>query len=222
MSGSKLILPARDGYDRWAPLYDHKANPAVALKEREIARLIGDVAGLRVADLGCGTGRNALAMAAAGAEVTGVDFSEGMLAQARRKPGADTVRFIVNDLERPLPLESDSFDRVLCSLALEHVHDLEAAFGEMARISRADGRVVVVEMHPAMFLKGVSAHFHDPVTGQDIRPRSVGHKISDFMMAAVGAGLAIEEMREFDWTDQKHAGWPLLLTMRFRVSQPEA
>ncbi len=215
MSDSKLILSAREGYDRWAPLYDAKRNPAVALKEREIGRLLGAVKGLRVADLGCGTARNSLAMAAAGADVTAVDFSEGMLAQARRKPGAGKVRFIVHDLESPLPLESAAFDRVLCSLALEHVRNLDVAFSEMARICRPDGRVIVIEMHPAMLLKGVSAHFHDPKTGQDIRPRSVGHQISDFVMAAVRAGLAIEEMNEFLDQD-KHAGWPLLLTMRFQ------
>ncbi len=216
MADSKLILPARDGYDRWAPLYDHKRNPAVALKEREIGRLLGDVKGLRVADLGCGTGRNAIAMAEAGAEVTAVDFSEGMLAQARLKPGAGRVRFIVHDLESPLPLAADAFDCVLCSLALEHVRRLDVAFREMARICRPEGRVAVVEMHPAMLLKGVSAHFHDPQSGQDIRPKSVGHQISDFVTAALEAGLHLERMSEFLDQD-KHAGWPLLLTMRFRA-----
>ena len=215
MEDPKLILPAREGYDRWAPFYDQKANPVVALKQREIDRLMGDVRGLTVADLGCGTGRNAVAMAEAGADVTAVDFSEGMLSQARGRPGAGRVRFVVRSLEEPLPLESDAFDRVLCSLALEHVASLDVAFSEMARICRPDGHVVVIEMHPAMLLKGVSAHFHDPKTGQDVRPRSVGHQVSDFVMAAVRAGLEIEEMNEF-LDSGKHEGWPLLLTLRFQ------
>ena len=217
MPDSKLILPAREGYNRWAPLYDHGRNPTVELKDREIRRLLGEVRGLRVADLGCGTGRAAIALAEAGAEVTAVDFSNEMLAQARHKPGAGRVRFIVHDLENPLPLDSDAFDRVLCSLALEHVQDLDVALGEMARICRPEGRVVIVEMHPAVLLQGISAHFHDPKTGQDIRPRSVGHQISHFVMAAVRAGLALEEMREFFHQD-RHATWPLLLTMKFRPS----
>jgi len=217
MSETKLILPARDGYDRWAPFYDSKANPVVSLKQREIRRLLGDVRGLRVADLGCGTGVNAVWMAEQGAEVTGVDLSPGMLAEARAKPGAGKVRWIEQSLEKPLPLRDDSFDRVLCSLALEHVENLAHSFGEMARIVRPGGQVAVVEMHPAMLLKGVSAHFHDPKTGQDVRPRSVGHQISDFLTAALGAGLALTEITEH--LDRgKHAGWPLLLTMRFAVS----
>ena len=217
MPDSKLILPAREGYNRWARFYDHGRNPTVALKDREIRRLLGEVRGLRVADLGCGTGRNAIALAEAGAEVTAVDFSDEMLAQARQKPGAGRVRFIVHNLENPLPLDSDAYDRVVCSLALEHVQDLDVAFGEMARVCRPEGCVVIVEMHPALLLKGISAHFHDPKTGQDIRPRSVGHQISDFMMAAVGAGLALVEMREF-FDQDRHTTWPLLLAMKFRPS----
>jgi len=216
MSDSKLILPAREGYDRWAPHYDQKGNPAVALKQREIRRLLGDVRGLQVVDLGCGTGRNSVEMAEAGAEVSAVDFSEGMLSQARQRQGAGRIRFIVRDLESSLPFADHQFDRVLCSLALEHVVNLDSTFGEMARICRPDGRVVVIEMHPAMFLRGVSAHFHDPKTGQDVRPRSVGHQISDFVMASVRAGLEIEEMTEHVDNDGKHPGWPLLLTFRFK------
>lgn len=215
-SDSKLVLPAREGYDRWAPHYDQKGNPVVSLKQREIQRLMGDVRGLRIADLGCGTGRNAVAMAEAGADVTAVDFSEGMLAEARARAGSGRVRFVVRSLEEPLPFDDDSFDRVLCSLALEHVGNIDQAFAEMTRICRSGGQVVVIEMHPAMLLKGVSAHFHDPRTGRDIRPRSVGHQVDDFVMAAVRAGLAIEEMNEF-LDSGKHEGWPLLLTFRFRA-----
>ncbi len=215
MPESKLVLPAQQGYDRWAPYYDRKGNPAVSLKQREIGRLMGDVRGRKVADLGCGTGTNAIAMAAAGAEVTAVDFSQGMLAQARQKPGAGRVWFIEHDLERPLPLETDAFDKALCALALEHVAKPDGLFAEMARICRPGGEVVVVEMHPAMFLKGVSAHFHDPATGRDIRPRSIAHQLSDLVMGAVRAGLRVVEMREF-FDRSKHAGWPLLVTMRLK------
>ncbi len=215
MPQSKLILPAQQGYDRWAPHYDRKGNRTVALKQREIGRLMGNVRGRKVADLGCGTGTNAIALAAAGADVTALDFSPGMLAQARQKPGAGRVRFIEHDLERPLPLETDAFDKALCALALEHVAKLDGVFAEMARICRPGGEAVVVEMHPAMFLKGVSAHFHDPATGRDIRPRSIAHQLSDLVMGAVRAGLRVVEMNEF-FDEGKYAGWPLLVTLRLK------
>lgn len=48
----------------------------------------------RVADLGCGTGRLAIAMAGAGHEVTAVDPAAAALAAARRKPGGERVRWL--------------------------------------------------------------------------------------------------------------------------------
>src|SRR5262245_24425976 len=101
-----LVLSTREGYDRWAEIYDRDGNPLTALEEPELDRLLGDVAGLDVVDVGCGTGRHALRLAARGANVTAVDFSEGMLAQAREKEGAERVHWLVHDLtDLPLPLE---------------------------------------------------------------------------------------------------------------------
>ena len=109
----------RSGYDRWSEVYDHDLNPLVALEEPVVRDALGDVSGLAVLDLGCGTGRHALWLAAAGARVSAVDFSEGMLAEARRKPGASAVRFQVHDLHQPLPFDASSFDRVVSGLSGE-------------------------------------------------------------------------------------------------------
>src|SRR5262245_11398300 len=103
----------QDGYDRWAAVYDHDGNPLVALEGPVVRAALGDVRGLAVLDLGCGTGRHALWLAAEGAAVTAVDFSEGMLAEARSKPGADAVRWLAHDLHQPLPFAGAEFDRVV-------------------------------------------------------------------------------------------------------------
>src|SRR5512143_215063 len=89
------VVPTQAGYDRWAEIYDDEDNPLVLLEERHIGSLAGDVAGLAVADIGCGTGRHALRFAAAGARVTAVDFSEVMLRRARAKPGAEAITFVL-------------------------------------------------------------------------------------------------------------------------------
>ena len=49
-------LPTQAGYDRWAAIYDHDANPLQALEGPRVRELLGDVRGLTVLDLGCGTG----------------------------------------------------------------------------------------------------------------------------------------------------------------------
>jgi malonyl-CoA O-methyltransferase len=167
------------GYDRWAEIYDHDDNPLQALEEPLIRAAIGDVAGLRVLDLGCGTGRHALWLAAGGASVTAIDFSAGMLAEARRKPAADAVRFVVHDLHQRLPFADASFDLVVSGLVLEHLHRLDGFFAEAHRVLRAPGRAVVSAMHPAMFLRGAQARFTDPVSGEKVQPGSVPHQISD-------------------------------------------
>src|SRR5882672_4306154 len=95
---SEELSSVRTAYDRWATVYDHDANPLQALEGPAVQQAIGDPREFRVLDLGCDTGRHALWLAAAGAAVTAVDFSEGMLAEARRKPGAEAIRFLVHDL----------------------------------------------------------------------------------------------------------------------------
>jgi malonyl-CoA O-methyltransferase len=186
----------RAGYDRWALVYDHDANPLPALEEPFVHEAIGDVFGLTILDLGCGTGRHALRLAAAGAEVTAVDFSEGMLAEARRKPGADRVRFVVHDLHEPLPMPAGSFDRVVSGLVLEHLRDLSGFFREARRMLKPGGRAVISAMHPAMFLRGSQARFTDPESGQIVQPGSLNHAFGDFVMASVRAGFRIDHIGE--------------------------
>jgi malonyl-CoA O-methyltransferase len=215
--------PTRDGYDRWAPIYDHDANPLQALEEPHVRELVGDVRGLSVLDLGCGTGRHSLWLAARGADVTAVDFSEGMLAEARRKPGADAVRFLVHDLHEPLPFADAAFDRVVSGLVLEHLQDLGGFFREAHRVLRPGGAAVISGMHPAMMLRGTQAQFTDPATGEVVRPTSLPHQLSDFVMAAVRAGFRLDHIAEYApdtaFAERfpraaKYVGWPMLVTLR--------
>jgi ubiquinone/menaquinone biosynthesis C-methylase UbiE len=212
----------REGYDRWSRVYDHDSNPLQALEEPILRGLIGDVSGLEVLDLGCGTGRHSLWLAARGASVTAVDFSGGMLAEARRKPGADAVRFLVHDLHEPLPFAPASFDRVVSGLVLEHLDDLGGFFSEARRVLKPEGLALISAMHPAMFLRGSQAQFTDPESGERIRPGSRPHQLSDFVMAALRAGFAIRNLREeapdSDLAErcpraEKYVGWPMLVTM---------
>jgi malonyl-CoA O-methyltransferase len=219
------VLSTSAGYDRWAEIYDDDGNPLIALEHPEVRRLMGEVTGLDVADLGCGTGRHSLWMAQAGARVTALDFSRGMLDKAAAKEGAEGVRFLAHDLEQPLPLPDAAFDRVLCGLVVEHIRNLRGLFAEMRRICRPDGFVVVSAMHPAMMLLGTQAGFTDPATGEKLHPQSHPNQISDFLMAALGAGLTLELISEHAVDHalaarvpraEKYLGWLMLLMLRLR------
>ena len=217
------IVPAQAGYDRWAELYDGEDNPLVMLEERNIGPLVGEVAGLALADIGCGTGRHALRWAAAGARVTAVDFSEAMLRRARTKPGAEAVTFVHHDLAEPFPLESAAFDRVCCCLVLDHIAGLDGFFLELRRLCRPGGYVIISVMHPAMSLRGVQARFIDPGSGRRISPASHAHQMSDYLMAAERAGLRLEHVSEHAADAAlaarspragRYLGWPMLLLMK--------
>jgi len=220
------VVPTEIGYNRWAEVYDAEDNPLVLLEERQITPLIGEVAGLALADIGCGTGRHAIRLGAAGAKVTALDFSEAMLERARAKPGAQAVKFIRHDLTQPFPLESGSFDRVICCLVLDHIADLKKFFGELGRICKPADFIVISVMHPAMMLRGVQARFIEPGSGRRIYPQSQPNQISDYVMAAIHAGLQLEHVSEHVVDSHlaasspraaKYLGWPLLLLMRLKA-----
>jgi ubiquinone/menaquinone biosynthesis C-methylase UbiE len=219
------VLPTREGYDRWAATYDTMGNWLLELEEPEVDRALGDVEGLEVLDVGAGTGRHAIRIAGRGARVTALDFSEEMLAKARQKPGADAVRWLVHDAAKPLPFAAQSFDRVLSALVLEHipVDELASFLAELGRVASDDGVIVVTAMHPAMFLKGVSANFRDE--SGEVRPRSYIATLSDYVLGAIHAGLVIvtleerpvdEELVSRNERSRKWLGWPALFVMTLR------
>jgi SAM-dependent methyltransferase len=166
-----------------------------------------------------------LRLAAAGARVTALDFSEGMLAEARAKPGANAIRFLRYDLHQPLLDFANSFDVAVSGLVLEHIRDLRRFFAEVARVLRPSGRAVISAMHPAMFLKGTQARFTDPETGELVQPGSEPHSIGEFVMAAIGAGFTIEDIVEkspdSELAEQypraaKYVGWPMLIVLALK------
>lgn len=212
----------RDGYDRWAAVYDHDGNPLQGLEGPAVRAAVGDPRGLAALDLGCGTGRHALWLAGAGATVTAVDFSDGMLAEARRKPGTDAVRFVAHDLHRPLPFPDGRFDLVVSGLVLEHLRELGGFFAEARRVTRPGGRAVVSAMHPAMFLRGTMARYTDPASGELVQPGSVPHSVGAFVTAAVRGGFRVEAVEESAPDEAfavshpraaKYVGWPMLVVL---------
>jgi SAM-dependent methyltransferase len=100
----------------------------------------GALAGTRVLEVGCGTGRLAAALVERGARVWGVDPSPEMLAEARaalgRRVGLKAGR------AEALPFRDAWFDRVVMRLAV-HLVDRPSAFAEAARVLRPGGRIVI-------------------------------------------------------------------------------
>jgi demethylmenaquinone methyltransferase/2-methoxy-6-polyprenyl-1,4-benzoquinol methylase len=99
--------------------------------------------GDRVLDVCCGTGDLALADRRAGGRVTGVDFSEPMLARARAKSREiDWVR--ADALALPFP--AASFDAVTVGFGVRHFDDLERGLRELRRVLVPGGRLAVLDL----------------------------------------------------------------------------
>jgi SAM-dependent methyltransferase len=112
-----------------------------------IVDLAGDVAGRRVLDAGCGSGRLSAALRERGAVVTGFDSSAGMLELARRRLGPD-ADLRVADLGSPLPFGDGAFDDVIACLVLHYLQDWTAPLAELRRVLKPGGRLIVAVDHP--------------------------------------------------------------------------
>lgn len=148
------VAGVRDTYDAMAADYaTHvETSPYTALYEAPGLRaLFPPLAGRRVLDAGCGTGRTSARLAAGGAEVVGFDVSPEMLRRAReRVPGAS---FLAADLAEPLPFDDDAFDLVVASLVIHYLQDWVPPLRELRRVLRPGGAFVLSTHHPAMDLE---------------------------------------------------------------------
>jgi demethylmenaquinone methyltransferase/2-methoxy-6-polyprenyl-1,4-benzoquinol methylase len=141
-------------FDRIASVYDAMNSVMTAgLHHRWRARAADLAAvgpGDRVLDVATGTGDLALELArrvAPGGEVVGSDFSQGMLAIARRKAGAGgaPARFQWGDA-LDLPYGDGEFAAATVAFGARNFSDLGRGLAEMARVVRPGGRVVVLEI----------------------------------------------------------------------------
>jgi 2-polyprenyl-3-methyl-5-hydroxy-6-metoxy-1,4-benzoquinol methylase len=222
-SDARIPVSTAEGYARWAKRYDGYRNPLILAEEAHVREMLGDVRGKRVLDAGCGTGRHAVWLRAAGARVVGVDASEEMLAVARAKDSALELRCIgYDDLDA---LERD-FDVVLSALVLEHLPDVRPAVAALARRLGPGGALVISVYHTSFMLKGVPPHFADD-DGRAYEMPGHAHFASDYVNAIVASGLALSEMREPRVDDamiermphmEKHRGLPIAYV--FRATRP--
>jgi SAM-dependent methyltransferase len=128
-----------------------RATPLGAVTERLeldlVFELAGSVRGEAVLDVGTGDGSYALEAASRGAEVTGVDVDPAMLrAAAARSSSLGLAVTLAEGRAEALPFADESFDVVLAVTVLCFVDDVTAALGEMARVLRPGGRVVLGEL----------------------------------------------------------------------------
>ena len=172
--------------------------------------------GERLLDAGCGEGRHCFGAIERGAHVVGLDLDHESLRKA-----AGALRFRGAELGRlgamlqgdafHLPFADATFDKVICSEVMEHVHDVTGAARELARVLRPGGLAAVTiptATSEHLYLRVGDDYFESP--GGHIRifsPRQLARGLARAGLATTGVGFA-HALHTPYWVLRSVAGLP--------------
>jgi ubiquinone/menaquinone biosynthesis C-methylase UbiE len=145
-------------------------------------KLLGNVDGKRVLDLGCGAGHNAIALARQGAKVIGVDESSDQVADARAACEREKVKVELH--HAPLAelafIRADTIDAVLSVWGLVPVDDIDRVFRQVDRVLRPEHPLVLSMPHPAFAMvdtddpeRRIGRAYWEPAPTEGIIPRTI-------------------------------------------------
>ncbi len=138
-------------FDEWPEAYDRWfTTPIGSLARKYETELMLDLLkpkqGEIILDAGCGTGIFTTDILSSGSQVIGLDISLPMLIQAKKKLKEYPLWIILADMLN-LPFPGSSFDKVVSVTALEFVEDAKGAIGELFRITKRGGCIVVATLN---------------------------------------------------------------------------
>lgn len=170
-------------YDLIAPEYNRRfesgGQPATA---NVLHELVGETRAEQVLEVGCGTGHWLGELTSTGAWLCGLDFSSGMLAQARE---GDALLPLVQGRAEELAYENGSFDLVLCVNALHHFQRKPDFVAEAFRLLRQGGALAVIGMQPQIRRQDWYVYdYFEGVYEADVQRFPSWGKVLDWMTAA--------------------------------------
>ena len=152
-------MNVRQAYDVWANNYDTVENKTRDLEAQALRESAAMFENADVLEIGCGTGKNTEFLRTKARRLIGADFSTEMLARAKAKITAKNVEFRQFDLREEWDFADGSFDLIACSLALEHIEDIDFVFAQARRVLRTGARFYIGELHPFKQYRGGKARF---------------------------------------------------------------
>jgi ubiquinone/menaquinone biosynthesis C-methylase UbiE len=160
MSQQKRKAPAKDktpprratDWGEVADWYDQLVGDSGSEYHREVVlpgvmRLLAPAPGMRIIDVACGQGVLCRLLQQRGAEATGIDLAEPLIAAARER-GPGDIHYHVADARDLSFVPASQFDAAACVLAIQNMHPIQPVFDHAARVLKVGGRLVIVMMHP--------------------------------------------------------------------------
>lgn len=113
-------------------------------------KLLGNLKGKNVLDLGCGGGQLSISLALRGAKVTGIDFSEKQIRYAETLAKKFNVNpdFLVQDINNLRNFQTNSFNLVISVYTLQYVKNLQKVFRQVNRILKRNSKFIFSLDHP--------------------------------------------------------------------------
>ncbi len=202
-------------YNQWSATYDQVANKTRDLSAKVLRAQNLALNGATIIEMGCGTGINTGYLAEYARQLTALDFSDGMLAQAKAKTTSDRVTFKQCDITAAWPVSDHVADLVVGNLVLEHIDNLKPVFIHAFAALKHGGQMFVCELHSAKQMLGKKAVFTDTATGQEVDFPAYFHDVSDYANAALVAGFQVVKMNEWRDNETNKLEPPRLITFLF-------
>ena len=183
-----------ESYNEWAAQYDSNRNKTRDAEGKMLRDMLQHFTGDTILEMGCGTGKNAVWLQHRGRKLTCVDFSDGMLQQAKEKIRASHVEFIKADMTQSWDFAEGPYDLVTFSLVLEHIENLEPVLQKAVRVLSSGGLLYIGELHPFRQYSGSKARFETAEGTQVVT--CYDHHISHFVQPLLKAGLQLLSIEE--------------------------
>jgi ubiquinone/menaquinone biosynthesis C-methylase UbiE len=200
----------QNAYNQWSSSYDQDRNLTRDLDQSITRQLLADKKFDRVLELGCGTGKNTALLSQISKQVHALDFSEGMIQQARQKIRSENVVFNVADLNQAWPCINAAYELIICNLVLEHIENLSFIFEQAARCLSKGGQFYISELHPFRQYQGGKARYQ--LNTETLEISAYVHHVSEYVASANKQGMVLAELNEY-WHAEDVGKPPRLLTL---------
>lgn len=218
MIKEKIVSAYEELAEKYNDLIEHKPHNAYYDRPNTLG-LFPEVEEKSILDAACGPGKYAEILLSQGATVTGFDISPKMVTLAKER-NKGQGNFLVHDLSRPFEMfKKETFDIVLCALALHYVQDWTLTIKEFHRVLKPNGTLVISIEHPFFEFNYFKSKNYFEVEhvkctwrgfGKPVEVNSFRRPLSQCLLPLTDNGFYIDKLiepkptEEFEHIDPKH------------------